>query len=87
MAKMEITLFVNNDQIDFAVDLPDYNRYVNELTPYNKVAPARNFLMRCVTSETKETLRKVVDLPGVGVQLASSLLDEYMPDVNITVGK
>lgn len=86
MAK-EITLYVNDKPLLFAVELSDYNRYVNELTPYNKVAPARNFLMRSVAPESKDALREIVDLPGVGVQLVSALLDEFMPDVNITVGK
>lgn len=83
----KITLTVNDKPLNFTVTLADYNKYVNELTPINKVAPARNFLMRTVDAESKDTLREIVDLPGVGVQLAMAMLDEYMPDVNITVGK
>lgn len=86
MAK-EITLYVDDKPLLFAVELSDYNRYVNELTPYSKVAPARNFLMRCVVPDSKDALREIVDLPGVGVQLVAALLDEFMPDVTITVGK
>lgn len=83
----KITLTVNDQPLNFTVTLAGYNKYVNELTPINKVAPARNFLMRSVDTDSKDALREVVDLPGVGVQLAMALLDEYMPDVNIVVGK
>lgn len=83
----KITLTVNDADLNFTVGLADYNKYINELTPLSKVAPARNFLMRCVDADSKEALRDIVDLPGVGVLIASALLDEYMPDVTITVGK
>ena len=79
-----ITVTVNETELHFTVTLADYN---NELTPNNKVAPARNFLMRTVDAQCKEALREMVDLPGVGVQVAAALIEEYMPDVNITVGK
>ena len=83
----KIILTANDSQLTFNVTLADYNRYINELTPINKVAPARNFLMRTVDADSKDALRALVDLPGVGVQLAMALLDEYMPEVSITVGK
>ena len=83
----KITLTVNDNPLNFTVSLADYNKYVNELTPINKVTPARNFLMRTVDADSKDALREMVDLPGVGVQLAMTLLDEYMPEVSITVGK
>ncbi|WP_302413380.1 putative phage tail assembly chaperone [uncultured Desulfovibrio sp.] len=82
-----ITVTVNETELHFTVTLADYNKYLNELTPNNKVAPARNFLMRTVDAQCKEALREMVDLPGVGVQVAAALIEEYMPDVNITVGK
>lgn len=82
-----ITVTVNETELHFTVTLADYNKYLNELTPNNKVAPARNFLMRTVDAQCKEALREMVDLPGVGVQVAAALIEEYMPDVNITVGR
>ncbi len=83
----KISLTVNDNELHFNVSLADYNKYINELTPSNKVAPARNFLMRCVDVESREALRDLVDQPGVGLQIASALMEEYMPEVNITVGK
>ena len=83
----KISLTVNDKPLNFTVTLASYNKYINELTHINKVAPARNFLMRSVDEDSKDALREIVDLPGVGVQLAMTLLDEYMPEVSITVGK
>ena len=82
-----IRLSINGTDLAFDVTTELYNKYVNELTLINKVAPARNFLMRCVDADSREALRDIVDQPGVGLQIVSVLLDEYMPDVNITVGK
>jgi endonuclease III len=83
----KISLSVNDKPLSFTVTLADYNKYINEITPFNKVSPARNFLMRTVDADSKDALREVVDLPGVGVQIAASVLEEYTPDVQITVGK
>lgn len=83
----KISLTVNDQPLNFTVTLADYNKYINEMTLINKIAPARNFLMRTVDADSKDALREVVDLPGFGVQIASSILEEYTPDVNITVGK
>lgn len=87
LTEKKISLTVNDKPLNFTVTLADYNKYINELTPINKVTPARNFLMRTVDADSKDALRDLVDLPGVGVQLAMTLLDEYMPEVSITVGK
>lgn len=83
----KISLTVNDKPLNFTVTLASYNKYINDLTHINKVAPARNFLMRSVDEDSKDSLREIVDLPGVGVQIVSALLEEYMPDVNIVVGK
>ncbi len=83
----KISLPVNDKPLNFTVTLADYNKYIHEITPFNKVSPARNFLMRTVDADSKDALREVVDLPGVGVQIAASVLEEYTPDVTITVGK
>ena len=49
----KISLTVNDKPLNFTVTLADYNKYINEITPFNKVAPARNFLMRTVDADSK----------------------------------
>lgn len=83
----DITLIVNGQELTFSVDTASYNRYVNELLPTNKVAPAENFLRRTITAEHKDALKAVLDMPGSAVQLAGSLVTDFMPDLEIEVGK
>lgn len=82
-----ITLRINGRQLAFNVDVAAYDRYLNELTPTNKVGPARNFLLRTVTAESREALRGVLEMPGAGLQVASKLLEEFTPDIEIELGE
>ncbi|HBW17365.1 MAG TPA: hypothetical protein DEF41_14905 [Desulfovibrio sp.] len=82
-----IKLIVNGDHLTFNVDTPTYNRYLNEMQPTSKVAPAHNFLMRCVDAESRATLEGLLELPGAGVQMAAQVVGEFMPDIDIEVGK
>lgn len=82
-----ITLTVNGQQVTFSVDTAAYNRYVNELLPSNKVAPAENFLRRTVEPDSREAVKTLLDLPGASVQLAMALVEAFMPDLEIEVGK
>lgn len=82
-----ITLAVNGQDLTFNLDMATYNKYVNELQPTSKVAPAENFLRRTVHKEQKDALNALLQIPSVGVQLAAALINEYMPDLEIEVGK
>ena len=82
-----ITLTVNSQELTFDVDMAKYNKYTNELLPHNKVAPAENFLRRCVIKDHKAALDELLKLPSAAVQLTAALIDDYMPDLEIEVGK
>lgn len=82
-----ITLTVNDTDLLFNVDSPTYDKYINELMPHNKIAPAKNFLRRCIAPESREALTAVLEMPGASVQLAAALLEDFMPDLEISVGK
>lgn len=82
-----IDLKVNGVHLAFVMGIEPYNKYINEVTMTNKVAPARNLLMRTVTEECKEDLRKILESPSAGVQIAAAVLEEYTPDLEIEVGK
>jgi hypothetical protein len=82
-----ISLTVNGKPVHFALNIGVYNRYLNELQPTSKVAPAHNLLTRSVEAESKEYLHELLGMPGVGVQLASALITEFTPDVEIELGK
>ena len=55
--------------------------------PNNKVAPAHNFAMRCVADGSREDLKSLLELPGAAIQIAGALVDEFMPDLSIELGK
>lgn len=82
-----LTLTVNGRSLTFDVTLETYNKFVDEMRPDKKVGPYRNFLMRTVRGDCKEALKELLDMPGATAQIASALLEEYMPDMEITVGE
>lgn len=72
----------------FNVGREDYNKYINSVTTTNKVAPSHNFLMQTVAEGDTEALKTILqDNPGAEVQIAAALLEEYTPDLGITVKK
>lgn len=82
-----IELTVNDKELIFNVTLHDFNAYVNAMTPTSKVAPAQNFLTRTADSGSREALRELLEIPGAVLEIAGAVLEQYKPDLNITVGK
>ncbi|MDG9666726.1 putative phage tail assembly chaperone [Hahella sp. CR1] len=72
----------------FNVTREAYNKYVNAVTPTNKIAPSHNFLVGTVAQEQRDALVKLIrDTPGAEVQLAGAVLEEYTPDLGIVAKK
>lgn len=84
---MPITVNVKGIPFEFEVSVQVYNKYINEMQPNNKVSPASNFLMRSIKAEQKEELREILELPGAPLQIAAAVIEEYAPDLEISVGK
>ncbi|WP_116305630.1 putative phage tail assembly chaperone [Nitratidesulfovibrio sp. HK-II] len=82
-----IKLNVNGRELTFNMSLGIYNRYINELQPSSKVGPAQNLCTRSVADESKAALQELLQLPGMAVQIASKLFEDYTPDIEIEVGK
>jgi len=82
-----ITLTINGTDITFKVGVDDYNKFVNEMQPTNKVSPAHNFLMRTVDDAGKDDLKELLKQPGAAVNIVGTLVEEYVPDLQIMVGK
>lgn len=85
--KKTVTLQVNGKKLVFNVTPEAYNKYIDEIQSHKKVGPTRNLLMRTITAESKEDLKSLVDLPGAAMHIASSLVEEYAPDLEIRVGE
>lgn len=78
---------VQKQPLEFVVTSEAYAQYVRELSPDNKIAPARNFLMRTVKPEFREALRELMELPSLDLRLAANLLEEFLPDFEFDLGE
>jgi hypothetical protein len=85
--KREITLEVGDKEFTFELTPQDVTKYFNAVTQANKVAPANNLLVSTVKQEERATLKPMLGNPVFVMQLAGALLEEYSPDVEITVKK
>ena len=82
-----VTLTINGKILRFTVTPEVYNKYIDEIQSTKKVGPTRNALMRTVHAEDKEILKGLIDLPGAAMQIWSQVVEEYAPDLTITVGE
>ena len=85
--RREITLEVGEKEFTFDLTPQDVTKYFNTLTQTNKVSPANNLLVTTVKQEERATLKAQLSNPVLVMQLAGALLEEYGPDVEITVKK
>jgi hypothetical protein len=85
--RTEITLDVAGQDFDFVMDAALMTKYINSLTPANKVAPAHNLLMTSVNQEQKASLKPLLANPMTAIQIAGALIEEYSPTVEVTVKK
>jgi hypothetical protein len=85
--RREITLTVGDADFQFTVDAADVTKYFNSITQTSKVAPATNLLSNTVHQDQRATLKGLLKNPVLAMQLAGTLLEEYSPDVEITVKK
>jgi hypothetical protein len=87
MAEKKIMLAIGKDEIEFNVTTEEFNRYVNEITPSDKVSPSRRLLRRTIVNpEQKELLDTFCDR-GLTVQMATKLIGEFQGEVEIEVKK
>ncbi|WP_445399958.1 putative phage tail assembly chaperone [Zobellella sp. An-6] len=85
MSKQTIVLVVNGTELAFEPNTQAYNKYINELTMDDKVAPAHNYLNRVVADGSKEALAELLKLPGAGLKLAAKVNEQFIPELEISV--
>lgn len=85
--RREITMTVGETDFTFTLDSADVTKYFNSLTQTSKVAPAVNLLSNTVHQEQRATLKPMLKNPVLALQLAGALLEEYSPDIEVTVKK
>ncbi|EQM70950.1 putative phage tail assembly chaperone [Pseudomonas tohonis] len=85
--RREITLEMGDAEFTFHLDGALVTKYFNGLTATNKVAPSHNLLVTAVDQKQLATLRPLLANPMTTMKLAGALLEEYAPDVEVTVKK
>ncbi|OXS14000.1 hypothetical protein CGX12_16600 [Zobellella denitrificans] len=85
MSKQTITLVVNGTDLTFEPTTQAYNKYINELSMDDKVAPAHTYLNRIVAAESKEALGKLLAQPGAGLKLVAKVNEAFEPELEISV--
>ena len=85
--RREITLEIGDQDFTFELTPQDVTKYFNAVNQNNKVSPANNLLVTTVKQEERASLKGMLGNPVFVMQLAGTLLEEYGPDVEITVKK
>lgn len=82
-----IALEIGDKEFTFNLTPADVTKYFNAITQNNKVAPSNNLLTTTVETEQLATLRPLLANPMLTMKVAGALLEEYAPDVEVTVKK
>lgn len=85
--KRDITLEIGTAEFTFELTPQDVTKYFNAVNQNNKVSPANNLLVTTVKQEQRASLKAMLGNPVLVMQLAGTLLEEYGPDVEVTVKK
>lgn len=85
MSTQVITVTVKGKDIRFKPTLEAFNKYTNETVPFDKVAPATNYLRRIVEKDDKPLLDEALKLPGAVMHIAGLVNQEFQGDLEIEV--
>ena len=83
----KVTLTIDGTPIHFDVSPDKHARLVNEMQPTSKVEPTQNFLVRCVTAESKEALKPFLEDPSHVMAIGGKLITEITSTLQVSVGE
>jgi len=87
MAEKKIVLSIGGVDYVFQVTSENFNRYINEIKPDDKVLPAKRFLRRALTDgEQRDALDELCDR-GLALNIAGEVIQEFQGEVEIEVKK
>ncbi len=87
-AKIKVDLKINGElkTLTFEPNMTAYNKWINEISPDNKVAPSQQYLRRIVSEESKAELNTLLEtVPGAGMKLTGRVNEIYAPDLEFEV--
>ena len=87
MAEKKIVLGIGGVDYAFQVTSDNFNRYINEIRPDDKVLPAKRFLRRSlVAQEQRESLDDLCDR-GFALNIVGEVVQEFQGEIEIEVKK
>jgi len=81
----KIKLAIAGVELVFEPNVIAYNKFINDMSMDNKVAPAVSYLKRIVATESKAVLEDFITRPGVPLQLVAKVNEIYAPELEIEV--
>ncbi|POU76491.1 hypothetical protein C3387_09920 [Leclercia sp. LSNIH6] len=81
----KIKLAIAGVELVFEPNVTAYNKFINDMSMDNKVAPAVSYLKRIVATESKAELEGFITRPGVPLQLVAKVNEIYAPELEIEV--
>lgn len=81
----QIKLAIAGTELVFEPNVTAYNKFINDMSMDNKVAPAVSYLKRIVAAESKQALEGFIIRPGVPLQLAVKVNEIFAPELEIEV--
>jgi len=83
-----IVLTVGNTDIEFIPTPAEYDEAQNTILQGDASSAAHNFLMSCVSEDSKGALREITNNnAGAATQIYGAVLKEYAPKLAISVKK
>jgi len=88
----EIVVELGEKEVRFDVGVADYNNYINNMMPNDKVAPGFNLLSTTVHDEDKEYLKEMIMADGLPngfmvMELVAVVIGEVSGGVEINIKK
>ncbi|EOG7713432.1 putative phage tail assembly chaperone [Vibrio parahaemolyticus] len=84
----QIILTVGEVDLEFNPTPAEYDEAQNTTMQGDISGAAHNFLMSCVSEESKDALREITKAnPGAATQIYGAVLKEYTPKLTISVKK
>lgn len=80
---VQIKMTVAGTDLVFEPNTTAFNKFINEMSMDNKIAPANNYLRRIISAECKEALDNLLDVPGAALQIVEAVNSQYAPKLEI----
>ena len=87
MTTKDIVLTIGETDFTFRVETSDYNSYINDLKPDNKITPSVNFVRRTLADKTQRPALDELCEQGLAIDIAGMLVEEFRPKLEISVKK